>query len=64
MWCCRTVKKNEVVVIPRGVKHAFASAAGAVIENFLGVCAVGFLLTDTRIGQNWSRKTYVTNWMD
>lgn len=61
----RTVTKNEVVVIPRGVKHAFASAAGAVIEEISSAYAQSdSYYTDPRIGENPNRKTYVTNWMD
>ena len=61
----RTVTKNEVVVIPRGVKHAFASAAGAVIEEISSAYEQSdSYYTDPRIGENPNRKTYVTNWMD
>ena len=61
----RTVTKNEVVVIPRGVKHAFASAAGAVIEEISSAYAQSdSYYTDPAIAQNPNRKTYVTNWVD
>jgi sialic acid synthase SpsE/quercetin dioxygenase-like cupin family protein len=61
----RTVTKNEVVVIPRGVKHAFASAAGAVIEEISSAYAQSdSYYTDPVIAQNANRKTYVTNWVD
>jgi N-acetylneuraminate synthase len=61
----RTVTKNEVVVIPRGVKHAFASAAGAVIEEISSAYAQSdSYYSDAAITANVNRKTCVTNWMD
>jgi len=61
----RRCVKNDVVVIPRGVKHEFSSAGGAVIEEISSTYTrddSGY--TDPAIGQDGSRKTYVTNWMD
>jgi sialic acid synthase SpsE/mannose-6-phosphate isomerase-like protein (cupin superfamily) len=61
----RTVKKNDVVVIPHGVKHAFKSSGGAVIEEISSAYSQSdSYYTDPRIGGNPNRKTYVTNWMD
>jgi sialic acid synthase SpsE/quercetin dioxygenase-like cupin family protein len=61
----RRCVKNDVVVIPRGTKHAFFSEKGAVIEEISSIySADDSFYSDTAIGQNGSRKTYVTNWMD
>ena len=61
----RTVTKNEVVVIPRGVKHAFKSLGGAVIEEISSAYAQSdSYYSDAEITANVNRKTYVTNWMD
>jgi sialic acid synthase SpsE/quercetin dioxygenase-like cupin family protein len=61
----RTCITNDVLVIPRGAKHEFRSATGAVIEEISSTHNVddsGY--TDTSIGANSQRKTYITNWMD
>jgi sialic acid synthase SpsE/quercetin dioxygenase-like cupin family protein len=57
--------KNDVIVIPRGVRHEFASSTGAVIEEISSTHTrddSGY--TDPSIGQNDQRKTYVTKWME
>lgn len=57
--------KNDVVVIPRGAKHEFRSATGAVIEEISSThIRDDSRYTDPAIGRNDQRKTYVTNWMD
>ena len=57
--------QNEVVIIPRGTKHRFSSAAGAVIEeissNYDGADS---FYVDAAISRTVPRKTYVTNWID
>lgn len=61
----RLCVRNDVVVIPRGVRHEFKSATGAVIEEISSTHTKDdSLYTDTAIGRNDLRKTYVTNWMD
>ena len=61
----RRCVKNDVVIIPRGVRHAFSSATGAVIEEISSAYSQGdSYYTDPAIMQDASRKTYVTNWMD
>ena len=61
----RIVGKNEVVIIPRGTKHAFGSPTGAVIEEISSAYAEeDSYYTDPVIMQNGSRKTYVMNWLD
>jgi sialic acid synthase SpsE/mannose-6-phosphate isomerase-like protein (cupin superfamily) len=61
----RTVRKNEVVIIPRGVKHEFTSAKGAVIEEISSAYSQSdSYYTDTTINQNKQRKTLITHWMD
>lgn len=58
-------EKNDVIVIPRGAKHAFSSSTGVVIEEVSSTHAYGdSSYADAAITQNQSRKTYVTNWMD
>jgi sialic acid synthase SpsE/quercetin dioxygenase-like cupin family protein len=57
--------RNDVIVIPRGAKHEFGSATGAVIEEISSTHVSddsGY--SDTAIGPKDGRKTYVTNWMD
>ncbi len=57
--------KNDVVIIPRGVRHAFTSPKGAVIEEISSSYSQNDShYTDSSINQNRSRKTYITNWMD
>jgi sialic acid synthase SpsE/mannose-6-phosphate isomerase-like protein (cupin superfamily) len=61
----RTVHQNEVVVIPRGVKHEFTSREGAVIEEISSAYSQSdSYYTDTSINQNKQRKTLITHWMD
>jgi sialic acid synthase SpsE/mannose-6-phosphate isomerase-like protein (cupin superfamily) len=61
----RPVKANEVVVIPRGVKHAFTTTGGAVIEEVSSHYSQGdSYYVDSSIEANTARKTLVTYWMD
>ena len=61
----RRCEKNDVIVIPRGAKHAFSSSTGVVIEEVSSTHAYGdSTYADDAITQNQGRKTYVTNWMD
>jgi quercetin dioxygenase-like cupin family protein len=61
----RRCVKNDVVVIPRGVKHEFRSDTGAVIEEISSThTRDDSSYTDPVISRDEQRKTYVTNWMD
>lgn len=61
----RLCRKNDVVIIPHGVKHAFTSATGAVIEEISSAYAQNdSYYTDASILRREPRKTYVTNWVD
>ena len=61
----RVVCKNEVVIIPRGVKHEFTSAKGAVIEEISSAYSQSdSYYSDATINQNKNRKTLITHWMD
>ncbi len=61
----RVCGRNEVIVIPRGVKHAFTSGGGAVIEEISSAYSQDdSFYSDPSIGRRNPRKTYVTNWMD
>lgn len=61
----RKCVKNDVVIIPRGAKHSFRSAGGAVIEEISSAYAQSdSYYSDASIMGNGNRKTYVTNWMD
>jgi len=61
----RRCVKNDVIVIPRGVKHEFRSRTGAVIEEISSThIRNDSCYADQSIGHNDKRKTYVTNWMD
>lgn len=58
-------KANDVVVIPRGVRHGFETKTGTVIEEVSSNYSQGdSFYTDTTIEANANRKTYVTYWMD
>jgi sialic acid synthase SpsE/quercetin dioxygenase-like cupin family protein len=57
--------KNDVIVIPRGVRHEFGSVTGTVIEEISSTHSKDdSAYSDPLIVQNEMRKTYVTNWMD
>ncbi len=61
----RACGKNDIVVIPRGVRHEFRSATGAVIEEISSTHTQDdSSYADPSIGPKSARKTYVTNWMD
>ncbi len=61
----RIYAKNDVVIIPREVRHCFSSASGAVIEEISSAYDQNdSYYTDANIMQNFNRKTYVTDWMD
>jgi sialic acid synthase SpsE/quercetin dioxygenase-like cupin family protein len=61
----RTCIKNDVIVIPRGVKHEFRTKSGAVIEEISSTHSVNdSAYSDPAIDANLTRKTFVTNWMD
>lgn len=61
----RKCVRNDIVVIPRGAKHEFRSATGAVIEEISSTyVADDSYYTDPAIVRDLTRKTYVTNWMD
>jgi sialic acid synthase SpsE/mannose-6-phosphate isomerase-like protein (cupin superfamily) len=56
---------NEVVIIPRGVKHGFVTNTGVIIEEISTCYAQGdSFYTDGAIEANTQRKTFVTHWMD
>jgi sialic acid synthase SpsE/mannose-6-phosphate isomerase-like protein (cupin superfamily) len=56
---------NDVVIIPRGVRHEFSSATGAVIEEISSAYSQDdSYYSDPAITANADRKTYVTNWID
>jgi sialic acid synthase SpsE/quercetin dioxygenase-like cupin family protein len=56
---------NEVVIIPRGVKHGFTTDTGVIIEEISTYYAQGdSYYTDASIESNTQRKTQVTHWMD
>ncbi len=57
--------KNDVIAIPRGIKHEFCTSVGAVIEEISSTHSVNdSAYTDPGISANLQRKTFVTNWMD
>jgi sialic acid synthase SpsE/quercetin dioxygenase-like cupin family protein len=61
----RTWAKNDVVVIPRGVKHEFRTSTGAVIEEISSTHTLNdSTYSDPSIVSYELRKTFVTNWMD
>jgi sialic acid synthase SpsE/quercetin dioxygenase-like cupin family protein len=61
----RVYAANDVITIPRGVKHGFVTSTGVVIEEISTCYTQGdSLYTDPAIEKNLERKTYVTYWMD
>jgi quercetin dioxygenase-like cupin family protein len=62
----RAVKKaNDVVVIPRGVRHGFSTGTGTVIEEVSSSYVQGdSFYADSTIEENPNRKTYVAYWME
>ncbi len=55
---------NEVVIIPRGVKHGFTTKTGVIIEEISTFYTQGdSYYTDPEIEKNAQRKTFVTHWM-
>jgi sialic acid synthase SpsE/quercetin dioxygenase-like cupin family protein len=61
----QTKKANEVVVIPRGVRHGFATRTGTVIEEVSSSYSQDdSFYTDHAIEANKNRKTFVTYWMN
>ncbi|MGD0771362.1 MAG: N-acetylneuraminate synthase family protein [Candidatus Solibacter sp.] len=58
-------KANDIVVIPRGVRHGFLTRTGTVIEEVSSCYEQGdSFYADHTIETNPNRKTYVTHWMD
>jgi sialic acid synthase SpsE/quercetin dioxygenase-like cupin family protein len=58
-------KANDVVVIPRGVKHGFATRTGTVIEELSSSYSQDdSFYTDQAIEANKNRKTFVAHWMN
>jgi N-acetylneuraminate synthase len=58
-------KANDIVVIPRGVRHGFVTKTGTVIEEVSSFYTQGdSFYTDSTIEANTNRKTFVTHWMD
>jgi sialic acid synthase SpsE/quercetin dioxygenase-like cupin family protein len=61
----QTKRANDVVVIPRGVRHGFTTRTGTVIEEVSSYYTQGdSFYTDAAIEANLNRKTFVTYWMD
>jgi sialic acid synthase SpsE/mannose-6-phosphate isomerase-like protein (cupin superfamily) len=57
-------KVNDVVVIPRGVRHGFTTRTGTVIEEVSSSYSQDdSFYTDKSIEANKRRKTYVAYWM-
>ncbi len=58
-------KAGDVAIVPTGVRHAFTSKLGCIIEEISSSHIVNdSFYTDPAIGDNQSRKTFVTYWMD
>ena len=61
----RQCKANDVIIIPRGVRHSFTTEKGVVIEEISSSYVQGdSFYTDAQIEKNLERKTYVTYPMD
>jgi sialic acid synthase SpsE/quercetin dioxygenase-like cupin family protein len=60
-----TKKANDVVVIPRGMRHGFTTRTGTVIEEVSSSYSqCDSFYDDPAIEGNANRKTFVTYWMD
>jgi len=60
----RTFRPGDIVTVERGVKHAFASQTGGVIEELSSThYKDDSFYTDPAIGQNAHRKTRLTYWL-
>lgn len=60
-----TKKANDVVIIPHGVRHAFTTRTGTVIEEVSSFYSQGdSFYTDESISANENRKTFITYWME
>ena len=58
-------RANDIVVIPKGVKHGFTTRSGTVIEEVSSSYSQqDSFYTDSSIEANKNRKTYVTYWMN
>jgi sialic acid synthase SpsE/quercetin dioxygenase-like cupin family protein len=61
----KNIKRGDVVVIERGMKHSFGSRTGAVIEEISSThSGEDSFYTDLKIIQNTDRKTWLTYWFD
>ena len=61
----RQCDTNEVIIIPKGVRHRFSTKTGVVIEEISSSYSQGDShYTDAEIEKNPRRKTFVTYWMD
>jgi sialic acid synthase SpsE/mannose-6-phosphate isomerase-like protein (cupin superfamily) len=58
-------KANDVVTIPRGIRHSFWTRSGAVIEEVSSSYSPGdSFYTDPLVSANLYRKTFVTYWLE
>lgn len=61
----RTCRPGDIVTVERGVKHAFKSEPGAVIEELSSThYKADSFYTDPAIGRNPNRKTRLTYWLE
>lgn len=61
----RVCRKGDVMVVEKGVRHAFSSQKGAVLEEISSThYRDDSFYTDPAIMNNPSRKTLLTHWLD
>jgi sialic acid synthase SpsE/mannose-6-phosphate isomerase-like protein (cupin superfamily) len=61
----QTLKKNDILAIPCGVRHELFTETGVVIEEISSVYDPGdSYYTDKKITQNTNRKTLVSYWLE
>jgi quercetin dioxygenase-like cupin family protein len=61
----RACRPGDIVTVERGVKHAFKSNSGAVIEELSSThYKDDSFYTDPAITQNTHRKTQLTYWLE
>lgn len=61
----RRLGKGDIVIVERGMRHAFTSRGGCVIEELSSTHeGADSFYTDPAVQKNQSRKTYVTYWLE
>ncbi|HRJ73365.1 MAG TPA: cupin domain-containing protein, partial [Terrimicrobiaceae bacterium] len=61
----RTYRAGELILVPRGAKHSFATTEGVIFEEISSTHRKSdSFYSDESIMQNANRKTFLTHWME